>query len=404
MGVDERYFEQNERSMNRFLMGCASFLTLLGPLLILLRQFHLEIVSLSICILIFVYTVGVLGLSFGLEKFSRWKQMTKYVLTIGIHLLICFVSTEVEWNLNLVYVIVPALSCLYYDRRFTLYITEICYAILILTIYLRSYSEVMITQSDLEPMEWFVAFSFWSTLEFFVLAIILYLLVDKIHQALYLLQQQNAAMVEMQNQLVTGLSNLVESRDKNTGEHVLRTREYVRMIAEELKRTGHYSSELSSERIRKYAMAAPLHDTGKLAVPDSILLKEGRLTKEEYEIIKQHTTEGYRLVTENLSNLTDKELFGAIQDTVLYHHEHWDGSGYPKGLSGTDIPLCARIMAVADALDALLSERSYKKSMEIDEAFSVLEQQKGISFEPCIVETVLALKEPISRFLEQEEK
>ncbi|MDO4316951.1 MAG: HD domain-containing protein [Lachnospiraceae bacterium] len=399
MGVNERYFEQNERNVNRFLLCCMGVLTLLGPGLALLRRFHWDGVSLAECAYIFAYTLGMLLLALGLERLARWRGVTKYVLTLGIHLLICYISTKDGMNLNIAYALVPALSCLYYDRRFTLYITEICYAVLIVTIYIRSYTEVMVSYPDLKPIEWFVSFAFWSTVEFMMLAVILYLLVSKIHQTLLTLQKQNAAMLEMQNQLVTGFSNLVESRDKSTGEHVLRTREYVRMIAEELKRQGHYVDELSPETIRKYAMAAPLHDTGKLAVPDAILHKEGSLTEEEYEIIKKHTTEGYRLVTENLSNLGDAELLQAIQHTVLYHHERWDGSGYPEGRRGTDIPLCARIMAAADALDALLSERCYKKSMEVEEAFAVFEEQKGSYFEPCIVDAVLELKKPITDFL-----
>lgn len=399
MGGDERYFEQNERNVNRFLLCCMGALTLLGPLLALLRQLSWDGISLEECVYIFAYTLGMLLLALGLERLSRWRSLTKYVLTLGIHLLICFISTKEGMNLNIAYALVPALSCLYYNRRFTLYITEICYAILIVTIYIRSYTEVMVSYPDLTPMEWFVSFSFWSTVEFLMLAVILYLLVSKIHQTLHTLKAQNAAMLEMQNQLVTGFSNLVESRDKSTGEHVLRTREYVRMIAEELKRQGNYVAELTPETIRKYVMAAPLHDTGKLAVPDAILHKESSLSEEEYEIIKQHTTEGYRLVTENLSNLEDAELLQAIQHTVLYHHERWDGTGYPEGRRGTEIPLCARIMAAADALDALLSERCYKKSMDVEETFAIFEQQKGSYFEPCIVDAVLNLKDQITEFL-----
>ena len=174
------------------------------------------------------------------------------------------------------------------------------------------------------------------------------------------------------------------------------------MIATGMCEQGFYQSELSPRAIGYMETAAPLHDVGKIAIPDSILLKEGELTDQEYQIIKNHTKEGYRLVSENLSGLTDKRFLKCAQEITLSHHERWDGTGYPNGLKGTAIPLSARIMAIADTLDAMLSERVYKKSMDLDEVLHELSLERGRHFEPCIVDTVVKLRPEIENFLLEE--
>lgn len=403
MEVDAQYFIQNEKHVNQFLRRCLSFFFLIGPAFALCNYMGLLEIPFQECAMVMLFVVGLVLLTRELDMMPRWTRITKYLLVIGIHLMICYISAKPGLNLSITYTLAPALSCLYYRQSFTVYSTEICYVILILTLYFRSYTEVISTTEYLSPLEWFGSFAFWTTLEFVALVVVNYLLVTIIQRTLIHLQRQNAAMEEMQNQLVTGFANLVESRDKDTGLHVWRTREYVRMIAETLKKQGNYVIELPDATIRKYAMAAPLHDMGKLAVPDEILHKAGKLTEQEYETIKMHTTEGYRLVRENLSHINDEELLRAIEDTVLYHHEHWDGSGYPTGLVGVNIPLCARIMAAADTLDALLSRRAYKSGMELDEAFEIMKKGRGSVFEPCIVDAVVSLRETLSDFLSKDD-
>lgn len=402
MEVDAQYFIQNEKHVNSFLRLCLACFFFLGPVYALGAHFGLLDVSYQECAMVMVFVVGLVLLTRELDQLPRYTWLTKYLLTICIHMLICYISTKHGVNLNIAYALAPALSCLYYRQSFTVFTTVASYVLLIATLYLRATTEVLNSSLQITKMEWFASFALWTTLEFLALVIVNYSLVTMIQRTLIHLQKKNAEMENMQNQLVTGFANLVESRDKDTGLHVWRTREYVRMIAVEMKRQGNYVIDLSDSTIRKYAMAAPLHDMGKLSVPDSILHKAGSLSDQEYEVIKKHTTEGYRLVRENLSNIGDEELLRAIEDTVLYHHEHWDGSGYPNGLMGVKIPLCARIMAVADTLDALLSERVYKKSMEIEEAFAIIEKERGKCFEPCIVDAVTSLKEPLREFLSME--
>ena len=136
-----------------------------------------------------------------------------------------------------------------------------------------------------------------------------------------------------------------------------------------------------------------MHDVGKILIPDSILLKPGRLTAEEFERMKAHATEGNKVVMEILNGITDEEYLSFASDIATYHHERWDGSGYPKGLKGEEIPLPARIMALADVYDALVSERCYKKAIPPEEAFKIIEEESGSHFDPLLVEVFLRHKE-----------
>lgn len=402
MEVNNGYFLNNERMVNQILLRCAMVLFFVGPILAVFRYLNMYDIKYIECLYICLFDICIVLICMWLEKYGRWTGAIKYLLILGIHIGICFVATKEGMTLYIAYALMPALSCLYFDRKFTLYITEISYMIMLGSMYLRSYKEVEVNYPSLSPVEWFGAFSFGLTFEFILLVLILYTMVSKIQDTLIVLQEKNHQMKEAQKQLVTGFANLLESRDEDTGQHVRRTSEYVRMIAEHLREKGFHEDELSGKAINDFVMAEPLHDAGKISVPDSILRKKGKLTEDEYDQIKHHTTEGYRLVKVNLSNIGDRKLLNCIENTVLYHHEWWDGSGYPKGIGGEEIPLCARIMAAADSLDALLSERCYKKGMNISEVMNVFEQEKGKHFEPCIVDAILALQPEIEGFLREE--
>lgn len=152
---------------------------------------------------------------------------------------------------------------------------------------------------------------------------------------------------QYREELVYGYANIIESRDGSTGGHVKRTSKYVELIVMELKREGHYSQILTKDYIENLVKAAPMHDVGKISTPDSILQKPGKLTDEEFEIMKQHTVNGAKLVRQSLAKLGDPQYVDMVHDVVLYHHEKWNGKGYPEGLKETEIPLGARIMAEA---------------------------------------------------------
>ena len=196
--------------------------------------------------------------------------------------------------------------------------------------------------------------------------------------------EKNATIARMQENLILVLADMVESRDQFTGDHVKNTSEYTLIIMNQLKREGIYTDRLTDEFVRNVYHSAPLHDIGKIRVSDTILNKPGKLTDEEFETMKLHTVYG-RDVIENAKKATpDVSYLNEAENLALYHHEKWNGKGYPRGLSGEDIPLSARIMAVADVFDALVSKRSYKDPFPFEKAMDIIREGAGNHFDPCI--------------------
>lgn len=192
----------------------------------------------------------------------------------------------------------------------------------------------------------------------------------------------------MLSRVIEDLAAVIETRDEGTGDHVLRTKAYVGMLARWMQREDRFRDVLTDGYIEEICNAAPLHDVGKIAVSDLILLKPGRLTEEEFEAIKQHTVKGGKMIRNIFSNLEGDAFLKTAEEIAVSHHEKWNGKGYPYGLSGEAIPLPARIMAVADVFDALVSERVYKAPMPPEEALDLIEAEGGSHFDPDIVHVV----------------
>jgi response regulator RpfG family c-di-GMP phosphodiesterase len=202
-------------------------------------------------------------------------------------------------------------------------------------------------------------------------------------------QRTSSELLGAYRALIFALADLTDSRDPETGAHLERTRNYCVLLAQKLAPLPRYSEAISLGFIDELYNVAPLHDIGKVAVPDAVLLKPGRLTPEEYEVMKTHATAGadaFRKVLEQC----DAELFRTAYNICLHHHEKWDGSGYPSGLAGDAIPLEARIMAMADVYDALISKRVYKPPMSYEETREEIRGASGSAFDPAMTEVMLA--------------
>ena len=211
--------------------------------------------------------------------------------------------------------------------------------------------------------------------------------------------EKNEKIIRIQDNVIISMANLIESRDGETGEHVKRTSVYVGMIAKAAREKGYYLDILTDEYIERLVKVAPLHDVGKIVVPDYILMKSGKLTEEEFEKIRKHAPEGSRVIKEFFVNLDDKEYVKMASDVAGYHHEKWDGSGYTEKLSGEDIPLSARIMAIADVFDALVSKRRYKDAFSYEQAFSIIQEESGSHFDPKLTEAFLSVREQVEAYL-----
>jgi len=240
----------------------------------------------------------------------------------------------------------------------------------------------------------------WRTIFLLTDAIIFIAIMDSIIR-LFSLNEKNKAQA-IEGQMLSSLNALAKARDNETGNHIIRTQLYVKNLALRLRKMGYYDNELSDKTIDLLYKAAPLHDIGKVGIPDHILLKPGRLNDAEWEIMKTHTSIGEAVLSSAENEFKDEN--GVIEIAVKIaggHHEKWDGSGYPRGISGVEIPLAARIMSVADIYDALVSERVYKKGWTHREAIQEIISHKGTYFDPLVVEAFIAEQDQFQEIAEQ---
>lgn len=201
-------------------------------------------------------------------------------------------------------------------------------------------------------------------------------------------------VLAIQDVTILAMATLAETRDLDTGNHIRRTQHYVKALAEKLRTHPRFAGVLTDNYIQMLFKSAPLHDIGKVGIPDRILLKPGRLTPEEFEIMKTHTTLGRDAIEHAEIQLgMPVEFLSTAKEIALSHQEKWDGSGYPQGLAGEAIPLSARLMAVADVYDALISRRVYKNSVPHEQAVAIIQEGRGVHFDPDITDAFVELQE-----------
>lgn len=205
--------------------------------------------------------------------------------------------------------------------------------------------------------------------------------------------------VLMQENIIVAIADLVENRDMDTGTHIKATSFYAKLIADGAMKHRLYPDIIDSNFVYLVEKAAPMHDLGKIAIPDSILKAPRRLTDDEFAIMKRHTVEGCKIIYHIYANIETPEYIKCAANIAKYHHERWDGKGYPEGLAGEDIPLEARIMAVADVFDALVSRRCYKDAYPLSEAFDEIKRGAGSQFDPVLADIFISYKAKIEAMI-----
>lgn len=212
-------------------------------------------------------------------------------------------------------------------------------------------------------------------------------------------QKKNEAIATFQSGMINVMADLVESRDKSTGTHIKNTAAYVEIICEQMIKDGIYADVVNEDFKNNVVASAPMHDIGKIKISDTILNKPGKFTPEEYEIMKTHSEEGALIIHSVKKTVESQALkenyLGEAENMAHYHHEKWNGEGYPCGLKGEEIPLSARIMAVADVFDALVSKRVYKPGMPFDKAMGIIKESSGEHFDPKVVEAFVNAEEKV---------
>ncbi|MCL2264689.1 MAG: response regulator [Treponema sp.] len=208
-----------------------------------------------------------------------------------------------------------------------------------------------------------------------------------------LIRDRTSQLSRLQNSIVSVLANIVENRDKQTGGHIERTSTYIKILVNEMKKRGIYTSEIESWDVDKIISSARMHDLGKISITDIIVNKPGRLTDDEFEIMKTHAMEGERIIDEIIAQTGEGEFLRNARLFAGCHHERWDGKGYPHGLKGEEIPLQGRIMAIVDVYDALVSERPYKRAFSDEEAVDIIMRSAGTHYDPKIAEVFFDVKD-----------
>ena len=201
--------------------------------------------------------------------------------------------------------------------------------------------------------------------------------------------------------IIEAMGGLAEYRDNETGEHIKRTQLYTKVMCEALMRKGLYGDCVTPEFTQLFFKSAPLHDIGKVGIRDNILLKPGKLTPEEFETMKRHASFGEDVITQLIEKSGPTEFLTIAKEIAGGHHEKWNGSGYPRGLKEEEIPLCARIMAIADVYDALVSKRIYKPSFSHEESLKIFKEGKGNHFDPTLIEVFFEIEAEFNAIAQQ---
>lgn len=436
--TDDSFFTENIVNINKRIY-IILFWTLIVPVsFVALTQVGVWYVPTPYAAMIFIYSLAMAFICMVLNKTGNknMQSVTMYLGLIGISGFVFLLGMKGVIVLTISWAFAPFISCLYYNRRLTRITTIINFVLTILAYWLRSSAVTLVLSGVKTASRWFIENVSGVIVEFIFVFLVTDFLSKRTYQTFRRLMSINADKdgaykrlnektleqfntnkeLQEKNEYIEKLNEELNTRNKGLSEnqhkivefvvssfgsfdlfgvtHNYHTGKYVQEISKKLRENGYYADELTDEKIETYMLTALLHDAGKIRIPQNIVNKFGKYTKEEYEIMKTHPMEG-RKILEEMPNIDDGSFNIIAKEMALYHHERWDGSGYPYGVSGEAIPLCARILGAADVLDALISPRLYKEPMSIDEAMKFFAKEKGKSFEPCIADAVIALKNEI---------
>ncbi|MDO4507343.1 MAG: HD domain-containing phosphohydrolase [Spirochaetales bacterium] len=361
-------------------------------------------------------------INFLIYKFAGMPNLSKYLGIFACTTIVSIIAANGRVGIYISYGFFPFLASLYYSKKCTRIVSFYSWISMMVSLYIKTRVTKQcepFTAEIYTPDLFFIRFSIGFTIELFFTHILAMMMtkqaqkrlknlienIDSVNSMNISLAEKNIELEETQSKIIKFISTILSSHDLFTGNHVLHTQTYAGIIARELQEQGRYLADLTDENITMLCNAALLHDIGKIHIPEGILNKPGKFTPQEFEVMKSHPEEG-RKILEVLPPIAGGKFNKIAEEVCLYHHEKWDGTGYPIGLAEKDIPLFARIMAAADVLDALLSRRLYKQPMSIDKAMEIFRELRGVQFEPCISDAVLAKRDTLENcdnYFKQEE-
>lgn len=330
-----------------------------------------------------------------IDVLKKEHPYIKYVNVIVAAIFTTLLSITLTYHVVVIYVYPIAIASLYFSRKLNIIATA-------LTVVGVSVGQIgafylgTLQDDNFLTLDYVVVYGILPrALVLIAIAAIFTMLASRTANLLSTLLRKEEQLSHSHNEMIMGFATLVENKDGSTGGHIKRTSMYVKLLAEELRERGFYKEELTDEYLGNLYRAAPMHDIGKIAVPDVVLQKPGKLTDEEFEVIKTHTVKGGNIIKETFGHLEDEAYTQMAYEVARYHHEKWNGKGYPDGLKRKEIPLGARIMAIADVFDAISEKRCYRDALPMDKCFEIIADGSGQDFEPLLVEVFLDIRDKV---------
>lgn len=397
---EQDFFYENISRVNKIvqtILFCATVVPIIFLLLSLLKIFRMSLMY-SFCVFAYIFSCSIIEVFLnGEEKLKKVSMYFGLLSCCGIGFLL-FANKTVNPSISLA--IIPIISCLYYNKRLTVFINIVDFILIVLASILRLGCFHLGFVIGLLMEKVFLTLCTYWILDKTMRSHLQILSLSQTREEIFnQLQQKNLDLQNTQYKIIQFTGKCLGGHDMFIGRHVIHVQEYVELISRGLKDLGYYNTVLTNDEIKAFSSAAFLHDIGKVHIPREILNKHTPLTEQEFEVLKNHTGEGKRLL--DLLPQIDNGHFNEIAIQMAYsHHEHWDGTGYPIGLKETTIPLCARILAVADALDKFITEAP-KKENSVMYALKKLDEEADVKYEKVIVDVVIKLHAEIENLVKQ---
>lgn len=394
--MKHKIFIENEKQANHVAAKVMRVTLLIFTFIYILDLTGVFIVDLSIMTTAYVGS-GILLLLPTLFV-NVWKKDNPYIKYLNVAVAVLFttlLSITLTFHVVVIYVYPIAIASLYFSKQLNMLATGLTVSGVSVG-QLAAFYLSTLPDDNFPTLKYVLLFAILPrALVLIAIAAIFTMLSDRTTKLLKKLLNAETELKHFHKEMVMGFATLVENKDGSTGGHIKRTTTYVRLLAEELRDRGIYKEELTDEYLENLYHAAPMHDIGKIAVPDVVLQKPGKLTEEEYEIIKSHTVKGGAIIKETFGHLENELYSQMAYEVARHHHEKWNGKGYPDGLKRKEIPLCARIMAIADVFDAVSEKRCYRDAMPLEQCFEIIAEGSGQAFEPLLAEVFLEIRDKV---------
>lgn len=395
--ITKRVLQRNESDANRIVARVMLITILTFTIAFILNAVGIFVIDQTAMNFAYISTTVIMLIP---QVFNRvFKPDTwwlKYLYTIISVVFILIVVSTLTYHVVLIYAYPIAIAGVYFSKRVT-------YMSIVLTLIATVVGQILGFWLECRPDDnfetWNELFIYSIIPKFLLLLSFSFLLAYITERTSDLLNDDMESYEQLSayNQnMIYSFATLVESRDSSTGGHIKRTSKYAQLLAEELQRDSVYKEMIDDDFVNCITTVAPLHDIGKIAIPDSILKKKSDLTESEFKIMKSHAQRGGEIIKKSFSKIADEQFKKMAYEVAVFHHEKWNGKGYPMGRKNVEIPLSARIMSIADVFDALSEERCYRDAMPLDECFDRIKEARGSDFDPVLVDAFLNIKDKIA--------